>query len=150
MALCPKCGTENLSTSKFCHQCGASLALTAPPAPELPSAPPPAPKQRKHQKPASRAGNIIMALVGVIVGIGLFIQLVHPFGLNLTFKEGLSRTGQTPTPKPTPTPTKTVSPTIEPTMPVFNEEATRRETMAVLIKAAEAISSGDKAVFVNE
>ena len=25
MALCPKCGTENLSTSKFCHECGASL-----------------------------------------------------------------------------------------------------------------------------
>ena len=82
--LCPKCGSENLPTGKFCHQCGASLAPTIPPAQELPSAPPPAPKRRKHQKPASRAANVIMALVGVIVGIGLFIQLVHPFGLSLS------------------------------------------------------------------
>ena len=50
---CPRCGTENPQTSKFCSECGGPLIpapaapapepVKVPPPPPVPAAPPPAP-----------------------------------------------------------------------------------------------------------
>jgi hypothetical protein len=41
--VCPSCGAENPAGSKYCDDCGASLEVSATPAPAPPSVPPAAP-----------------------------------------------------------------------------------------------------------
>ena len=130
---CPKCGTENPPAGKFCSQCGAPL---------------PAESAAKPKRSRGwRLSSIVQVVIAAIVFIGILINVVHPFGLKLTFKDGLSRDEPTPTvsPKPvTPTVTQTTSPA-----PLSDEELARQETMAALKKAADVLSAGDKATFLN-
>ena len=82
MVLCPKCGNENPPAGKFCQECGTSLA----PAPT--AAPPKHPKQKR----SSRAGNIALAVIGLIIGIVIIMLPGPPRELEGMFEaECLSR-----------------------------------------------------------
>ena len=69
MKRCPSCGTENLDESKFCKDCGTSIAAVAPQRNESPVSPDTQPRSGRGQRFLLIAGAATIAIAIAIGGV---------------------------------------------------------------------------------
>jgi hypothetical protein len=79
--LCPKCGTENLPTSKFCQKCGISLAPAALSS-QSRNKQKQYPEPQRHaiikekEKARPRRLTVVSKVLGVVIGVVIFIGVI--------------------------------------------------------------------------
>jgi hypothetical protein len=106
---CPFCGSENLTGSVFCQECGRKFNESYPPPP------PPNPKRKQSSGRSHGSRTIVIAAVaGILIACLASAAIVYMAPSLLTGDNGSQATL-------TPTPNHTIAPipTIEPTTPVY-------------------------------
>jgi len=111
--LCPKCGKENLPTSKFCQKCGTSLAPAPSPQPET--------KQKQYSEPGrdaamqekekARLRRSSKASNYVGIGLAIIAAIVFIFFAIGGGAKDLNNQGKTPVQSTTTTKTSTTTTT---------------------------------------